>query len=177
MNTISKTVSLIDTLNQYKKDIKSKNIFQRMLFHITYSYDKRKILKLLNLYLRDANIDAEHMIDIIHSLNVFIHRHKITDEEKRNKYQIHIEEDNNSAMIRYYIPSPNILNSSSYREIRVNILDDDITVETFYMYDGLDFGAPPKSESYQTKRFHDDSAYSFYDAVGKVMLLGVKRSL
>ena len=80
------TMPLLEQIKASKIEAQRKNIFYRFIFNIVYQYQSRNCVKTVEKYLKNSSIDSKHMMDIIHTLNVFCSANIITEEERRQIY-------------------------------------------------------------------------------------------
>lgn len=157
------TMQGLSKIKMLKYEASDKNMFFRFYFKLVYFHNKRKFLKIVNAYLQHGVIDANHMIDIIHTLNIFINTNIIPYEKR---FGFNIEENDNKSSISWKE------SANRYNNINVRITDPEIQITTELNYGKFTC----KSKSYTTQIFIDGNK-TFYNTVGSALLYGIKKYL
>lgn len=169
------TMRILEKIKASYIDAQQKNILYRLVYKIVYKYSSKKMIKQVDKYLRHTPINAEHMMDIIHTLHVFCSAGIISEDERRSIFMFSLSENDGSSSIKYDKELPEGV--SRYKEVIteeviVNIADPIIhRTETKYTE------AKNESSSIHSGTFTDGHNHDFYNTVGRALLFGIKKYL
>ena len=168
------TMPLLEQIKASKIEAQHKNIFYRFIFNIVYRYQSRNCVKTVDKYLKNSSIDSNHMMDIIHTLNVFCSANIITEEERRQIFQFRISEFDGTSIIEYDQQVPD--NVSRYEQINTGRIAVKITDDAMQITDIVINKERNESSIYAT-RFLDNKNHDFYNTVGRAFIFGIKKYL
>lgn len=169
------TMQLLDKIKASRVEAQKKNIIYRLVYKIVYKYNTKKILSNIDKYLSHANIDAEHMLDIIHTLHTFCSVGIISETERREIFTFQIKETDGTGSISYEKKTPK--NTSRYKmvifgEVSVKINNPEMHIgETIYDDTGR------TGNDIYTDIFTDDKDHNFYNTIGLALLFGIRNYL
>lgn len=169
------TTQLLDKIKASKVEAQKKNAIYRLVYKIIYRYNTRKVVDQIDRYLKHPNIDAEHMLDIIHTLNIFCSTKIISEAERHNIFMFSITEYDGSSIIKYDKEVPNGVNR--YEEVITGEIMVKITDPIIHITESRYTDTGRESESIHVGHFTDDRNHDFYNTVGRALLFGIKKYL
>ena len=169
------TMRLLEKIKGSYVEAQQKNIFYRLIYKIMYRYNTKKVIKQVDKYLRNSAIDAEHMLDIIHTLHVFCSTGIISDEERRSIFMFSLSERDGSSILKYDKKTPNGV--SRYEEVITGEIMVKITDPIIHMTETKLDDIGRKSMGMHAAHFSDDINHNFYNTAGRALLFGIKKYL
>lgn len=169
------TMRILEKIRASYLEAQRKNIFYRLLYKIVYKYNSKKMIKQVDKYLRHTPIDAEHMLDIIHTLHVFCSAGIISEDERRSIFMFSLSENDGFSSIKYDKELPEDV--SRYKEVITEEIVVNITDPIIHRTETRYTDVRNESSSIHSGTFTDDYNHDFYNTVGRALLFGIKKYL
>lgn len=169
------TMNLLDKIRRFANDLEKDPLPYRLLGRIILKRSTKLVLKEIDNYLKTTPIDAEHMVDIIHTLNVFSYMGIISEDERRQIYMFTIDERDSLSSIRYLKTVDGLFPD----QVVVNIGKIDATIDDIPMVitDTIYKDSKNVNEITTVDKFIDNEYHDFYNTAGRAYLYGIKKYL